>query len=49
MGDRLTGACSNCHATAPMRSVTGDRAVSHIYHDEGCPAVVGAVRWRAVE
>jgi hypothetical protein len=41
----LTGACRDCTATGDLVLYPDNRAVGHIYHDDGCPAGAGITSW----
>ncbi len=42
----LTEACRDCGATADIVLLPGQQAVSHIWHDDGCPAATGITEWQ---
>jgi hypothetical protein len=37
---------ADCHATADITFVDTEAAVVDIWHDNGCPAADGTVKWR---
>ncbi|MFN8043037.1 MAG: hypothetical protein U0S13_06765 [Mycobacterium sp.] len=44
----LTHACLDCGAGAELVLLPGKKMVSHIWHDDGCPAAAGIVPWSPV-
>ena len=43
----LSAACADCCATADVTLIASDGAIADIWHDHGCPAAVGTVKyWR---
>ncbi|BBX16960.1 hypothetical protein CRI77_25035 [Mycolicibacterium duvalii] len=44
----LTDACRDCRADGQLILLPGDRIISQIFHDDGCPAATGVVDWKPV-
>ena len=43
--DGLTDACSDCTAAGAFLLLPGGAVIAEIFHDPGCPAGAGTVRW----
>ena len=42
----LTDACVDCTADADLTLLPGGHIIAEVYHDNGCPALLGAVDWQ---
>ncbi|GEM_PF-2073019 len=44
----LTDACRDCGADGQMILLPGKQVFGRVFHDDGCPALTGAVKWEPV-
>ena len=44
----MTDACRDCTAGGELILLPGNRMVSRIFHDDGCPAAAGITQWAPV-
>ena len=44
----MTDACRDCTAGGELILLPGNRMVSRIFHDDGCPAAAGITQWEPV-
>jgi hypothetical protein len=44
----MTDACRDCTAGGELILLPGNRMISRVFHDEGCPAAAGITQWEPV-
>ena len=44
----MTDACRDCTAGGELILLPGNRMISRVFHDEGCPAAAGITQWAPV-
>ena len=44
----MTDACRDCTAGGELILLPGNRMISRVFHDDGCPAAAGVTQWEPV-